>query len=229
MEKFFNFLIWIQLVPAFQQKKDAQWNLNYTSPKFLILISFFTTCAGFYMYYICITLQDLENQNYQLTPLDLSDIAFKVLSMNSAPFGIILFGNIACVRDNKISHSSMKMPLSTLIFIIALMVLFCLGLFGIHFKTHAGCWTTLLLIVPAIITIFVANSVCHLITLTQFYHFLSSCPDGDKQDLITADEVDAVLESFRKLKSATEIIFIVTLPYLQISLVFSLYNTLQGL
>ncbi len=225
MEKFIRVLIWLKFIPVQQSQKDGSWSLHFTSLKFLIILATFLTATGIYINY---TLHLLQSQNFQLTLSAWSDIIFKVISLNNAPLYIILLGPTACMQGNRLIRPGMKLPLCTMAYIVALTVLFNIGLVGIHMKTYSGDWTVLLPIAPAIFITFLSSLAGNLISFTWLNDFITSCPDGDKQELITVDECDAILELFQRLKYAIGNFCIVVLPYIQILLVFSLYNTLQG-
>jgi hypothetical protein len=123
----------------------------------------------------------------------------------------------------------MQFPSGILVVIVALFVLIFWGLAGIHLKSHIGPWSGLLLLVPSLVTGFFSCIFMHLTIFSWLYDFLFSCPDGERQELITADESDAALEMFERLKSATKPFFFLFYPYFQIIFVFCLYNTLQGI
>jgi hypothetical protein len=133
------------------------------------------------------------------------------------------------VQGNRICHPNMTFPSGSLLGIVALFAFIFLGLAGIHLKTHIGPWSKLILIVPSIATGFFVCTLIQLIIFSWLYDFLSSCPDGEGQELITADESDAALEMFERLKSALKPFFFFFYPFFQIMFVFSLYNTIQGI
>jgi len=224
MAKFFSFLVWIKFIPVVRSSEERGWNLHFSSPKFFLIMIILLTADGFYIYYIVNQL--LQSEQPSLS--DLTIIIFKVVCLINAPAFPIILGPVALKQKHSLCRPTMSLPLSTLISILSMTVIYTFGLAGIHLKSHIGPWTDLFLIAPSVVVTFFSTVIINLIQLIWLNDFLVSCPDGEMQELITAEESDAVLEKFECLKSATNPLFLLLYPFIQILLVFSFYNTLLG-
>jgi hypothetical protein len=182
------------------------------------------TAAGCYIYYTV----DQLLQSDQPSLSDLSILIFKVLCLINTPAYPILLGPIALKQQQHLCHPGMSLSLTTFVIVLSTTAIFNLGLAGIHFKSHIGHWNSLLLIVPSIFITFITTIAVNLILFTWLNDFLVTSPDWEKQELITAKESDAALEKYECLKSAISPLFFVLFPFIQLLLVFSLYNTLLG-
>jgi hypothetical protein len=224
MEKIFSFLIWIKVIPVVRSSEEGCWNLHFLSPKFFLIMIILLTADGFYFYYMVNQLLQAEQQNLS----GLTILIFKVVCLNNAPAFPIILGPVALKQKNSLCRPTMSLPLLTLVSILSMTVIYTFGLAGIHFKSHIGPWNDLFHIVPSVAVTFFSTIIINLIQLVWLNDFLLSCPDGEKQELITAEESDALLEKFECLKSATNPLFLLLYPFIQLLLVFSLYNTLLG-
>jgi hypothetical protein len=224
MAKLFHFLIWIKFIPVDRSSVERGWSLHFSSPKFFLTMIVLLTADGFYVYYTVNQLLQSEQQSLS----DLTILIFKVVCLIHAPAFPIVLGPVALKQKLYLCRPTMPLPLLTLANILSISVIYTLGLAGIHLKSHIGPWSNLLFIAPSIFITFFSTTVVILIQLVWLNDFLVSCPDGEKQELITAEESDAVLEKFECLKSATNPLIFLLYPFIQLLLVFSLYNTLLG-
>jgi len=167
-------------------------------------------------------------QTEQPSLSDWSILIFKVLCLITPPAMPFMLGLAACKQQEHLCHPPMPLPAITLVLTLIMMIIFNFGLVGIHLKSHIGHWNELLLIGPSIFVSFFSNSVSNLVLLIWLHDYIVSCPDGEEQEMITAEESDAALKRFESLKSATNPLLFLAFPFLQLLLVFSLYNTLIG-
>jgi hypothetical protein len=157
-----------------------------------------------------------------------SVLIFKI-SMVSGPICFpFALGAAACAQETRVCHPNQHLPVSTLTFLCSMIFLFNLGLLGIHIKeimTDPACVTSLA--IPIVINFFsfVATT---LLTFTWLYDLIVNCPDGDNQEIIEAEVSDSFLHKYECLKSGTEWMFMLMFTFVQISIIFSLYNSLEG-
>ncbi len=188
-------------------------------------MAIFFISDGFYMVFM---LNQLFQETDQPSLSDWSILSFKILCLVSRTLYPFSLGQAAYVLGARSCHAGMHLPLSTLIYIIISVFVLNAGLGGIHLKNHAEGEESLLPLIFVLTFGFVAHAACSLVSFTWLYDYMANCPDGRKQKQITADETDAAVELFERLKDGTKIMIFLTVSFVQILIVFSLYNMLQG-
>ena len=225
MEKFVYFLIWIKFIPVTKNKEDGGWRLNIFNIQHLLLMLAILIANGFYI--VMVLCQVLS----QIEPPSLNEwcvITFKISCMTGVIGFPFLLGKAVCAQGAQACHPNLTIPLPTLTFLCSMVSLFNLGLVGIHFnelKENINLLLPLAAGVGVTTFSFISNT---LICFAWIYDLLTTCPDGEQLELVNAEESDAVLNRFDRLKSGTEYIFLMMFSFCQLLIVFSLYNTLQG-
>ena len=235
MENLIYFLIWIRFIPIIPKHSQDGWSLHFKCPRFILLMVAYLVADALYLYYI---ISQLLSKDHPPILSEWTNVIFKVANLIGAPIFPILLGPGFCAYGSHACHRGMNMPLGMFIYVIGLVVVSSIGMVGIHVKGHTDGlhvkghtdgWSGLLIYLTpvALLTCF-SYVFNNLICFCWMYDFLASCPDGKTRETITADESDAVIEQFENLKAGTEFNYFMFFSYLQLLMVFSLYNTLQG-
>ncbi len=225
MEKFIRFLIWIKYIPVIENKAEGGFNPHYSSMKFFLLMVTLFTSDAFYLLYV---VNQLLKETDQPSLSDWSVLVFKITCLLTCTFFPVVFGLAASAQGTCTCQARMSLPLHTLAHVIIAVFMLNVGLSGIHVKTKVEDVVTLLPLSFKIIINFLAQTTSSLVTFAWLYDYLAHCPDGRKKKLITADETDGALELFEHLKSGTKSLLLASFSYVQLLLIFSLYNMMQG-
>ena len=226
LEKFVCFLIWIKFIPVTQSKEDGGWCLNMFSIQHLLIMATCILADGCYVYFLVVS--QVLGPTGALSLAGWCIFIFKISCLTGGAAFPFILGKAACALGSQACHPHLQIPLPTLTFLSSMVILFNVGLAGIH-VTELKENLTGLLPVMAVIGInlfaFLSNMV---VNFTWIYDLLARVPDGEQQELIEAEDSDAILHDFECLKSGTEYMFLMMFSFVQILIVFSLYNSLQG-
>jgi hypothetical protein len=225
MEKFINFLIWVQFIPISKAKGEGAWTLNFISPKFLLSMSVILVPNGFYLHYV---FNQLLTDTDQTTLSDWSVLVFKILCLLSSTIFPFMLGSAACKLGDQTCHARMYMPVNSLAYVSGLLFVINAGVGGIHLKSHTGSALGLLPLGVAICVTFIAYLSGIIVFFAWLYDYLAHWSNVAEQELLTTAESDEAIGMFQDLKAGLEWLLLATLSHVQILLVFSLYNTLQG-
>jgi len=140
----------------------------------------------------------------------------------------MVLAHAASVQGDQMCHKKMGIPLNILAYVTSLMLILNVSLGGIHVKGHTEAVASLLPLIFVIVKSFLSYFACMLVIFTWLYDYLAICLAIGQQEQITAEESEVALGLFRRLKSANKHINLAIFSHVQMLIIFSRYNTLQG-
>jgi hypothetical protein len=225
MEKFIKCLIWLQFIPVTQNKNNGYWQFSKLNLKFLLLMAVIIFSIAFYSIFV---LWQAFSSKESASLADWCMLIYKISLMSGSMGYPVMMGITASALETRACHPQLQIPLPSLAYLIFLITLFIMGVVGIHYEEltrDLACAAPLGVAISILFCTFVSTT---LVAFTWIYDLINDCPDAEEQELIEATETNAFLHKYECLKSGKEFMLMIMFSYVQILLVFSLYNSLQG-
>jgi hypothetical protein len=225
MEKFIKCLIWLQFIPVTQDKNSGYWHHSKQSFKLLLMMGTLVLTSVYYSWTI---LWQAFTRNESSSMNDWTILVYKIFFMPGPSLYPFLMGAAASAQETRASYSRLQIPVTTITFLSCMILLCNLGIVGIHVKEIIYDPTCLAPIAVSTLISFLTFVACILVIYTWIHDLIANCPDGDQQVLIEVTGSDLFLHKYECLRSGTEYFLMVLLSFVQILLIFSLYQSVRG-